>query len=295
MLMLGEMSCEEQREKLRVWREDNSRHSDEIVSLWEDGLAEQVEQLGDERWMVMEQVAIAGLDMNRPDVVGECLARLRLQFGDSSLRIRRLKAMRCEMREDWDAALEILDSILEEDEANSSARKRKIAIWKAQGETDRAVQELVKYLRVFMSDQEAWLELSELYTLDQEYSKAAFCLEELLLHNPHNHLYHQRHAEIRYTMAGYDNLELAKHYYSQAIKLAPSNMRALYGLLLTASQLAASPRCPQNKRKEFVALAVWATKQINGRYSSVGRPGETAAQAQVAAIKSLMGELEIRE
>ena len=66
-----------------------------------------------------------------------------------------------------------------------------------------------------MSDQEAWLELSELYTLDQEYSKAAFCLEELLLHNPHNHLYHQRHAEIRYTMAGYDNLELAKaslHY-----------------------------------------------------------------------------------
>lgn len=25
----------------------------------------------------------------------------------------------------------------------------------------------------------------------------------------------------------------AKHYYSQAIKLAPSNMRALYGLLLT--------------------------------------------------------------
>ena len=55
-----------------------------------------------------------------------------------------LQAMRCEMREDWDAALEILDSILEEDEANSSARKRKIAIWKAQGETDRAVQELVK-------------------------------------------------------------------------------------------------------------------------------------------------------
>ena len=83
----------------------------------------------------------------------------------------------------------------------------------------------------------------------------------------------------------------AKHYYSQAIKLAPSNMRALYGLLLTTrwsvflalgwigwggstnspppryrikfddlsktfstSQLAASPRCPATRRKEFVAV-----------------------------------------
>ena len=72
---------------------------------------------------------------------------------------------------------------------------------------------------------------------------------QVLLHNPHNHLYHQRQAEIRYTWGGYEQLELvggiyltvvlttglfqAKHYYSQAIKLAPSNMRALYGLLLT--------------------------------------------------------------
>ena len=71
-------------------------------------------------------------------------------------------------------------------------------------------------------------------------------MEELLLHNPHNHLYHQRNAEIRYTMGGYDNLEMAKQYYCQAVKLAPSNMRALHGLLLTVTQLASSPKCPQS-------------------------------------------------
>ncbi len=38
--------------------------------------------------------------------------------------------MRYEMREEWGEALQVLDSILEEDEANSSARKRKIAIYK---------------------------------------------------------------------------------------------------------------------------------------------------------------------
>merc|ERR1711915_832745 len=177
------------------------------------------------------------------------------------------------MNEEWDDAVEVLDSIIEVDEANSSARKRKIAILKAQGDTARAVQELVKYLKVFMSDQEAWLELSELYSLEQEYSKAAFCMEELLLHHPHNHLYHQRHADIRYTWGGYEQLELAKHYYSQAIKLAPSNMRALYGLLLTTSQLAASPRCPQAKKKEFVAVAVWSSKQIAARHPAGGKFG----------------------
>ena len=53
----------------------------------------------------------------------------------------------------WDDALEVLDAIIEEDEANSSARKRKIAIFKAQGDRSRTVAELNKYLKIFMSDQ----------------------------------------------------------------------------------------------------------------------------------------------
>ena len=56
-------------------------------------------------------------------------------------------------RSRWDDALEVLDAIIEEDEANSSARKRKIAIFKAQGDRSRTVAELNKYLKIFMSDQ----------------------------------------------------------------------------------------------------------------------------------------------
>lgn len=292
---MNDMNIEEYRDQLREWREDNSRHSDTIVSYWDHGLQTNIDQLGDEQWMVLEQVAVAGLDMNREDIVNACLIQLIEKFGASSLRIRRLQAMRLEMKERWDDALEVLDAILEEDVSNSSARKRKIAILKAQGETDRAVRELVKYLQVFMSDQESWLELCELYTMEQEYSKAAYCMEELLLHNPHNHLYHQRLAEIRYTMGGYDNLELAKQYYSQAVKLAPSNMRALFGLLLTVTQLASSPKCPQNKKKEFCNLALWSSKQIGSRYASVGRLEEVGTQDKITLLKSLMGDLDIRD
>lgn len=52
----------------------------------------------------------------------------------------------------------------------------------------------------FMSDVEAWQELCDLYLMQAEYSKAVFCAEELLLHQPHSHLFHQRVADIRYTM-----------------------------------------------------------------------------------------------
>ena len=79
--------------------------------------------------------------------------------------------MKMEMAEKWDEAHELLDSIIEEDEANSSARKRKIAIFKAQGDRGRTVAELNKYLRVFMSDQEAWMELCDLYIGKEAKSK----------------------------------------------------------------------------------------------------------------------------
>lgn len=50
-----------------------------------------------------------------------------------------------------------------------------------------------------MVDQEGWQELSNLYLLEGEYAKSAYCMEEMILHNSQNHMYHQRHADIRYT------------------------------------------------------------------------------------------------
>ena len=51
----------------------------------------------------------------------------------------------------------------------------------------------------FMSDTEAWMELTDLYISEQDFAKAAYCMEELLLHNPHHHLYFQKYADIKYT------------------------------------------------------------------------------------------------
>lgn len=111
-----------------------------------------------------------------------------------------------------------------------------------------------------MSDEEAWHMLCSMYLSEGEYAKAVFCMEEVLLHNPHSHLIHQRIAEIRYTMGGLDNMEIAKTYYSQSVKLNPKNLRGLYGLYLTCNHLANS-KLAANKKKEAQKTAQWALKE----------------------------------
>lgn len=92
--------------------------------------------------------------------------------------------------------------------------------------------QIVCALYRFMADQEAWHELCTLYLAEGDYNKALFCMEEVMLHNRHSHLVHQRLGEIRYTMGGAENIELAKTYYLHAHRLNPKNLRVLYGLYL---------------------------------------------------------------
>lgn len=77
-----------------------------------------------------------------------------------------------------------------------------------------------------MSDQEAWHELCNLYLAEGDYAKAAFCMEEVLLHNPHSHLIHQRLAEIRYTMVSIYSVHLfiTFLFYSLKLRLDPSTI-----------------------------------------------------------------------
>jgi len=67
---------------------------------------------------------------------------------------------------------------------------------KSQNKIKEYINELNEYLKTFQADHEAWLELCEAYINEMEFSKAAYCLEELILMNPHNHVYHQKYADV---------------------------------------------------------------------------------------------------
>ena len=113
-------------------REDNVRSSDDVVDIYDAFIRDcNGSDLGDERWMILEQVVVAAFDTHRTDIVDDCLKELSTMFDfSSSLRMKRLFAMKYEMYEEFDEAMEILNSIIDEDDSNSQARKRKIAILK---------------------------------------------------------------------------------------------------------------------------------------------------------------------
>jgi tetratricopeptide (TPR) repeat protein len=282
-----ELSWSEVRDLFRLWREENVRKSVEVVDLWERILQQKMHKFGDERLLVLEQVCVAALDCNRHEVADVCLRALSAEF-PTSLRIRKLKALKLEALERYDEALDLLDSIIKQDETNAASRKRRVAILRAKGKIPDAIKELTEYLKKFMSDQEAWQELCELYLIEQDFARAAFCMEELILHNPHNHLLHQRYAEIRYTQGGFENMELARAHYCLALKLSPSNIRALYGLFLSATNIAMSPKCTSVKKRENNKLAKWALKEINNRYEE-----KCGKSNQMASLEGLINSLQI--
>lgn len=50
--------------------------------------------------------------------------------------------------QDFNVALDTLESIIKADQTNSAARKRKVAILKAQGKPTEAIKELTEYLKM---------------------------------------------------------------------------------------------------------------------------------------------------
>ncbi|EDM16317.1 similar to RIKEN cDNA 4921531G14 (predicted) [Rattus norvegicus] len=288
-----DVTWEEMRDKMRKWREENSRNSEQIMEVGEELINDYASKLGDDIWIIYEQVMIAALDYGRDDLALFCLQELRRQFPGSH-RVKRLTGMRFEAMERYDDAIQLYDRILQEDPTNTAARKRKIAIRKAQGKNVEAIRELNEYLEQFVGDQEAWHELAELYINEHDYAKAAFCLEELMMTNPHNHLYCQQYAEVKYTQGGLENLELSRKYFAQALKLNNRNMRALFGLYMSASHIASNPKASAKMKKDNIRYAGWAANQINRAYQFAGR-SKKETKSSLKAVEDMLETLQITQ
>ncbi|XP_075776332.1 ER membrane protein complex subunit 2 isoform X2 [Pelodiscus sinensis] len=289
----GTSGSQEMRDKMRKWREENYRNSEQIVEVGGELINEYASKLGDDIWIIYEQVMIAALDCSRDDLALFCLQELRRQFPGSH-RVKRLTGMRFEYMERYDDAIQLYDRILQEDSTNTATRKRKIAIRKAQGKNVEAIRELNEYLEQFVGDQEAWHELAELYINEHDYAKAAFCLEELMMTNPHNHLYCQQFAEVKYTQGGLENLELARKYFAQALKLNNRNMRALFGLYMSASHIASNPKASAKMKKDNMKYATWAANQINRAYQFAGR-SKKETKYSLKAVEDMLETLQITQ
>ena len=229
---------------------------------------------------------MAALDLQDAFLIKECLVELDAKFPNSS-RVKRLKAMaKLEMRDRNEEALKLYDEMIKKDETNSLIYKRKIAILISEDRIADAIRDLCDYLKKFLNDTEAWSELCDLYIQEQDYLKAAFCMEELILSNPHNYVYYLKYAEIQYTINSTESIELAKSYFSQAFKLNCDSIRALYGIYLCSMVLSASQKISIAKQKEFLKTANWTLNKINESYAKIKTPISTEIDSLITGLEN---------
>ncbi|CAF0874562.1 unnamed protein product [Rotaria sp. Silwood1] len=258
-------------EKLRKYRDENYRSNDEIVEIWTQVLSQRnLSSLGDEKWLILEQVCKSALHCSKQLIARQCLEQLEKQFKTTSRRVATLNAMFYESIGEFERAEELYSTLLEDNETDAIVRKRQISLLKEQNQIREAISELNSYLELYQADQEAWSELCDLYLSEHDYTKAAFCAEELLLINPHNHLNHERYASIRYSQGDYDK---ARTYYFSALKINPINIRALYGIILTSTNLtikttSTNPKAQNSNESNnlFIEQIQWAREQIIQKY-----------------------------
>lgn len=214
-----------------------------------------------------ERVCLASLDCHDYASSIWALGMLEAQWGASSARVSRLRAMLSEARGHFSSADEAYSKALEADPTNVAVMRRQIAVAKGAGEIGSAIAQLNRFLKLNPSDEAGWWELTELYAQTNQYELAAFAAEELLLLTPESYLVHTRYAELLYTLGQF---ETSRAYYAQSLELKPNNnLRALYGMQLclrhppskaAANAAAGTKVTPQ-------ALHAWSLAQLEAHYN----------------------------
>eukprot|EP01012_Entosiphon_sulcatum_P027671 TRINITY_DN3336_c0_g1_i1.p1 TRINITY_DN3336_c0_g1~~TRINITY_DN3336_c0_g1_i1.p1 ORF type:complete len:294 (-),score=48.72 TRINITY_DN3336_c0_g1_i1:87-968(-) len=246
-------------------------------------------RLGDEVWAILEQVFLAALDCNQVDQAERYFYQLRSKFGDRSQRVERLEGMLHEARGEYQEAIDIYGEILRSNPCHKAARRRLIAVCRAQGKREEALQLLHDYLQLHHADEEAQYEIADIALGLCDYRRAGAAFEDLLLVDPHQPVYMCKYAEVLYTQAGVDNLRLARKYFAQSIRLNPqtNNLRAIYGLWATCQALASLHGLRNNA--ENIEVLRWATEKLTKVYTPVRSQPFAAAVLRMLAANRLEG------
>jgi tetratricopeptide (TPR) repeat protein len=278
--------------KLATYRTHNNRASQETFSkgiiILKNNIANNI---GEDGWAFLEQLALAAIDVGRLDVADRCLGLLIDRF-PASQRVDCLRGIYIEATQSSEVALGYYQDILNQDSANAALWKRKISVLRRMGKVDRAVEELSQCLDTFYTDVEGWLELADLYSSCNQYTYALQSLSHVLLLAPQNPFYVLQAAETAYTAA---DIPLSIKMFlttvdmtdaDDSVALADSTprgitVRAWYGVKLCTRRLLKEPRLSASPSqtpvpKNLTLIDELASERLAVAYSSSGTNGKIA-------------------
>ncbi len=119
------------------------------------------------------------------------------------------------------------------------------------------------YLDAYMNDPDAYNELAQIYLMVNEYDKAIFCLEELLLHSPNDYKILNKIGDIYCSKNNSADAKMAIKYYSRSIIINPTP-RAFFGIENCASIIIQKEKKLDEKTKKLVELSKNELKKLYG-------------------------------
>ena len=192
-------------------------------------------KIGNEEYFFKEKLFFLSIELKRYTLTKKLFSEFYKKFGNDK-KIIRMYASKNEIdpKVKVGISLDQYKQLIIDDEDDRESLKRYILFMKLRYKFSN-INEYIdlwnEYLKVYMDDPEAWNELSDVYLSVNNYNKAIYCLEELLLHNPNNYKTLNKIGDIYASLNNAENAKIGLKYYSQSI-LIQGTPRAFWGIKL---------------------------------------------------------------
>lgn len=195
-----------------------------------------------EKVNMYEKIVVDSLGSGQHEVAKEYLLLLERRFGSKSNRIRLLKGMLLEAEGNDTEAEKQYVEILRSNPSHLGAVQRQAAMRAGKGKIREAIRileydlvysdeskEKFTFQEIHLKDQKTLLQLSKWYYELNECDRAIHCIEECILSDPYNYVYHARAGELQFQKKQWEN-SIAYFSHSLLLNGSANNCRAAFGL-----------------------------------------------------------------
>ena len=187
--------------------------------------------MGVDKWILLESLFVASIELGDAALAKRCLDELTKEFPES-VRVGILQGRELEAQGKFNEAIKLYNGFLEKSLGNLEVMKRLVCCKKSMGDLTGAVKQLHNLLDTYQGDVHSWKELSEIHLLNGDLKEAAHCLEELVMSRPISVEYHNKLADINYSINEFKSVTIARKHYAISLRHQEGriNLKAVYGL-----------------------------------------------------------------
>ena len=206
----------------------------------ENFMAHYKKQIGVEGNFLLKKLFFIYLEIKNFKDAHNILIKLIKEFGKDK-QLLRMYGEECEINpKGGDVPMRNYKSLMINDQNDNESIKKYILFMKLSIDLNnkQTINDYIdlwnEYLEVYMNDPYAYNELSEVYLMVNEYDKAAFCLEELLLYSPNDYKILNKIGDIYTSKNNAEDAKTAIKFYARSILIQPTP-RAFFGIQNCAS------------------------------------------------------------